>query len=475
MILFNTGKNHIMGVSMDLIVKSGKAVLPDRIVKADIGISAGKIVAIKNKLTGRSAETIDASGMLVLPGVIDAHVHFQLQAGKHLTCENFESGTRAAACGGVTTVIDFAIQEKGKSLLQAIEDRRKIAGPQAAIDYALHAVPTDWNETTRREITEIARAGVTTFKMYMVYEGLQAGDKALFECLEETAKAGAMVTAHAESAEILAMMIERYHTESEMKKHGAYCHALSRPDFVEAEAISRAVTWAKATNGRLYIVHLSSAAGLKIIRQARKEGAKVFAETCPHYLYFDDDIFRQNDGYLYATCPQVKKKLDREHLWDGIKRGDIQIVATDNCAFNLAQKSSWDGDFTKIPYGLPGVETLLPIIYTIGVKKNKITLRKMVELIISNPAKLMGLYPQKGVIKSGSDADLVLIDPHKRTTISYSNIHSNCDWSPYEGLKLYGVPSMTISRGRIVAANGKFAGQAGWGKFVPRGKAGFPR
>ena len=460
---------------MDLIIHDGKVVMPDRVVKSDVGIADGKIIAIKKKIESGGIESIDASGLLVLPGVIDAHVHFQLQAGKHITCEDFATGTRAAACGGVTTFIDFAIQEKGQTLAQAIESRRKIADSQVAIDYSLHAVPTDWNPAIKNEIAKIIKSGVSSFKMYMVYESLRAGDKALFECLEESRKAGGMMTVHAESAEILAMMIERYHTDSEMKKHGAFCHTLSRPDFIEAEAISRAVTWAKATKGRLYIVHLSSEAGLRIIQRARKENAMVFAETCPHYLYFDDIIYRKENGYLYATCPQVKQISDREALWAGITSGDIQVVATDNCAFNKAQKSSWNGDFTQIPYGLPGVETMLPLLYTLGVKKNRITLRKLTELICSNPGKLMGLYPQKGAIKIGSDADLVLIDPHKRVTITHSKLHSNCDWSPYEGMKLYGVPEMTISRGKIIAENGTFIGKAGWGKFIPRTKAGFIR
>jgi len=280
-----------------------------------------------------------------------------------------------------------------------------------------------------------------------------------------------MVTVHAESAGVLDLLIERYHNQPDMKRFGAYCHVLSRPNFIEAEAISRAVGWAEATGGKLYIVHLSTAEGLEIIRKAKARGVQVFAETCPHYLLFDDSVFKKPDGYLYATCPQIKKKADQQALWQGIADGTISVIATDNCTFTSKQKNRWHGDFTKIPYGIPGVETLLPLLYSYGVEKNRISLSRMIELLCVNPAKLFGLYPKKGTIAIGSDADLVIFDSHKKVTISHNNLETNCDWSPYDGFKLTGYPVITISRGLIIAQNGKFIGKMGQGRYLKRSKS----
>jgi dihydropyrimidinase len=390
-----------------------------------------------------------------------------------VTAENFASGTRAAACGGVTTVIDFAIQKKGQSLTRAIRDRRKEADGRVVIDYALHAVPTDWNKRTQNEIGKLAAHGVSSFKMYMTYakEGLMTGEIEISSALNETSKCGAMVTVHAESQLKLDLLLKRYHNQNDMKRYGAYCHVLSRPSFIEYEAIQNAISWAEATGGKLYIVHLSTAEGLQIIRKAQARGVNVFAETCPHYLLFDDSIFKKPDGYLYATCPQIKKKADQQALWQGIADGTISVVATDNCTFTSKQKKLWHGDFTKIPYGLPGVETLLPLLYSYGVVKNRISLSRMIELLCVNPARLFGLYPQKGTIAVGSDADLVIFDAHKKVIISHNNLETKCDWSPYEGFKLTGYPVITISRGQIIAQNGKFVGKMGQGRYLKRGKS----
>jgi dihydropyrimidinase len=456
---------------MDLLIKNGKVVKAGKMIVSDIAVDKGKIQTIGRNLHSPAKTVIEARGMLVLPGVIDAHVHFQTLAGGTVTAEDFSSGTRAAACGGVTTVIDFAIQQKGKTLAQAVRDRRAKADGTVAIDYALHAVPTDWNERTKNEIKRLVGNGISSFKMYMIYDGLKSDDAAIFSALEETSKRGAMVTVHAESEAVLNLLVERYHNKKDMKHFGAYCHVLSRPNFIEAEAIQRAVTWAEATGGRLYIVHLSTLEGVEIVRQAKERGVKVYAETCPQYLLFDDSIFKKRMGYLYATCPQLKKKSDVKALWQGLSDGTISVVATDNCTFTKTQKAHWKGDFTKIPYGLPGVETLLPLLYTYGVGKGLIPLSKMIELLAVNPARLMGLYPQKGVIAVGADADLVIFDPQKKVTISHKNLETKCDWSPYEGFKMQGYPAITIGRGKVVAINGKYVGEVGQGKYIKRGKS----
>ena len=454
---------------MDLIIHGGKIITADKSLSGDIGIRNGRIAAISKGLKSGSAEIFDASGMLVFPGIIDAHVHYQLPVAGTVTSEDFASGARAAACGGVTTVIDFAIQEKGGKLRDAIDKRRAEADGKAAIDYSLHAVPTDWNEKTRGEIRDIIEYGISSFKIYMVYPGLMSNDAALFEALEETSESGGMVTVHAESASVLEMLVNRYHNVADMKRYGAYCHALSRPNYVEYEAISRAITWAKETGGRLYIVHLSTAEGVDLIRKAKKAGVKVYAETCPHYLLLNDSVFKKADGHLYATCPQVKKRRDSLALWRGLADGTISVAATDSCTFTREQKDRWDGDFTKIPYGLPGAETLLPLMYTYGVGAGRLSVRKMAQVLSTNPAKLLGLYPQKGTIAIGSDADLVIFDPCKKMTISHKNLQTNCDWSPYEGFRVKGYPIATFSRGRLAARDG--APVDSKGQFIRR-KAG---
>jgi dihydropyrimidinase len=460
---------------MDLKIIGGKIVTAKQIYKADIGISRGIISHIQTKLNQPAKETIDASGMLVFPGIIDAHVHLSLPAGGTITNEDFESGTKAAACGGVTTIIDFAAQEKGKTLADAIRARRAEADGKVAIDYALHVVPTDWNRRTANEMARLIGSGFPSFKMYMIYAkaGLQSDDAAIFSALEQTARYGGIVTVHAESAAVLDLLIERFHNKTAMKKYGSYCHALSRPNFIEAEAISRAVTWAEATGGRLYIVHMSTKEGVEIVRQAKARGVNVYAETCPHYLLFDDSIYKKPNGHLYAMAPQVKKQADQKALWRALAEGVISTVATDNCTFTRKQKNRWRGDFTKIPCGLPGVETLLPLIYSYGVARKRISLFKMVELLTENPAKLFGLFPRKGAISLGSDADLVIFDPKKVVTISQKSLQTDCDWSPYEGMKVTGYPTMTLCRGKIVAKGGRFIGQAGYGKLLKRGRPGY--
>ena len=457
---------------MDLIIKNGKIVTGQKSFIADIAIEKGIIKSIGPGIDAQAKETIDASGMLILPGVIDAHVHFQLPAGGTVSCDDFENGTKAAACGGVTTIIDFAHQEKGHSLAEAIELRRAEANGRVAIDYSLHAAITDWNEKTRAELENIIAEGIPTFKMYMVYakQGLMSDDAAIFSALEETSKFGGMVTVHAESAGVLDLLIARYHTSEMMSKYGAFCHPLSRPNFVEAEAVGRAVTWAEGTGGRLYIVHLTTARGANIVHNAKLRGVKVHAETCPHYLLLDDSVFQRPDGYLYATCPPIRKKADSERLWAGLLTGDIETAATDTCTFNARQKAAWNGDFTRIPYGLPGVETLLPLMYTYGMGRKGLTENQLVEILSEKPARLMGLYPTKGTIEVGADADLVVFDPNREVKLSHKNLQTNCDWSPYEGFELTGYPHLTISRGEIIARQGKFVGKAGHGRFVSRGR-----
>jgi dihydropyrimidinase len=422
---------------LDLIIKGGNIVTAAETYVADIGVKGDKIVAIaKNLQAGSGTRIIEAAGKYVFPGALDVHVHFQLPFSGTVSADDFENGTKAAACGGVTTVIDFAIQKKGRSIMEAVEARRAEADPKVYIDYGLHAAITDWNPQTRVEIKRVIDYGIPTFKMFMIYrnEGWMADDAMLFSALEETAKYGGQIGVHAESALVLDLLIERY--AKDMATLGAYAHTLSRPCFIEEEAVVRAIKWAEATKGQLYIVHMSTGEGADAVRAGKQRGVRVYAETCPQYLLLNDDVFKRPDGHLFATCPQVKKPHDNDRLWQGLAKGDVQVIATDTCTFTTEQKAAWNGDFRKIPFGLPGVETMVPLMYTEGVGKKRFSVNHLVALVSTNPAKLFGLYPRKGALAGGSDADLVVFDPKKPVTLHASDLQTHCDWSPYEGWKL---------------------------------------
>ncbi len=456
-------------VEYDLVVKNGNVVTAIDSSEVDIGVKDGKITAVKANIDISSAEeVIDAKGMYVFPGGIDVHVHFQLPFSGTVSADDFENGTKAAACGGVTTVLDFAIQQKGKTIMEAVEARRAEADSKVCVDYGLHAAITDWNDRTQAEIREVIDYGIPTFKMFMIYknEGWMADDGMLFQALEETKKYGGHIGVHAESVDILDMLIQRYAKEKE--KWGAYGHTLSRPCYTEEEAIIRAIKWAEATGGKLYIVHMSTGEGTDAVRAGKEKGVNVHAETCPQYLLLDDEVFKGENGHLYATCPQIKKPHDSERLWKGLLEGDVEIVATDTCTFTTKQKAAWNGDFRKIPFGMPGVETMIPLMFTEGVGKRGLSLNQFVALVSTNPAKLFGMYPRKGALEVGSDADILVFDPKKEVTIHAKNLQTNCDWSPFEGWKLTGYPQVTISKGEIVAKEGKFVGRIGHGKFLKR-------
>ncbi|MHA1637706.1 MAG: dihydropyrimidinase [Candidatus Thorarchaeota archaeon] len=454
---------------LDLLVKNGQIVTAAETYTADIGVKDGKITQIGKDLEkGKDTVIVDAKGKYVFPGGIDVHVHLQLPFSGTISADDFENGTKAAACGGVTTVIDFAIQSKGHTIMEAVEARRVEADPNVCIDYGLHAAITDWNETTQAEIKKVIDYGIPTFKMFMIYrnEGWMADDGMLFQALEETAKHGGHIGVHAESAFVLEMLIDRYAKEKE--KWGAYGHTLSRPDFTESEAIVRAIKWAEVTGGQLYIVHMSTGEGADAVRAAKKRGVKIYAETCPQYLLLDDEVFKKENGHLYATCPQVKKPHDNKRLWEGLQNGDVDIIATDTCTFTSEQKAAWNGDFRKIPFGMPGVETMVPVMYTEAVGKRGFSLNQFVALVSTNPAKLFGMYPDKGEIAVGSDADILVFDPEKNVTVKAAELQTNCDWNPFEGTELKGYPSVTISRGKIIAEDGQFVGEVGHGNFLKR-------
>jgi dihydropyrimidinase len=458
---------------LDKVIKGGNVVTPAGTFTGDIGIAGEKIVALGASLDAEGAQVIDARGHHVIPGVLDVHVHLELPFCGTVSADDYRTGTRAGARGGVTTVIDFAIPYAGESLGQAADHWHKKAEGKSLIDYTFHICITRWNDH-KDQIKEMVGRGFTTFKEFMIYEseGWQSDDRAMFGTLEKMKEYGTMLLVHAESARVLDELIARYHTPELMKKYGARLHRMTRPNFIEAEAIQRAVQWSEATGGQLYIVHMSTAEGADIIRAAQARGVAVIAETCAQYLVLDDSVFDREDGHLFACCPQLKKPADVERLWKGLRAGEVSVISTDTCTFTREQKAMWNGDWTKIPMGMPGLETLLPLVYTQGVLEGRLTLEEMSAKLSTNPARIMGLYPRKGAIQIGADADLAIIHPQRRETVTPSRMETNADWSPFEGWQLAGFARTTLSRGEVIVDDYRVVGREGRGQWLPRTSAG---
>jgi dihydropyrimidinase len=457
----------------DTVIKGGNVVTPAGMFAGDVAIRSEQIVALGSELDADGARVIDARGHHVIPGVLDVHVHLELPFCGTVSADDYRSGTRAGARGGVTTVIDFAIPSANGSLSEAADAWMKKAEGKSLIDYTFHICITRWNEH-KDQIKGMVERGFTTFKEFMIYEseGWQSDDRALFGTLEKMKEYGTMLLVHAESSRVLDELISRYHVPELMKQYGARLHRMTRPNFIEAEAIQRAVRWCEATEGQLYIVHMSTAEGADIIRAAQARGVPVIAETCVQYLVLDDSVFDRPDGHLYACCPQLKKPQDSERLWKGLRTGEVSVISTDTCTFTREQKAMWEGDWTKIPMGMPGLETLMPLTYTHGVLGNRLTLEEMSAKLSTNPAKIMGLYPRKGAIQVGADADIAIIHPTTRHTVSPSTLETNADWSPYEGWELAGFARTTLSRGDVIVDNYKVVGREGRGRWLPRTTAG---
>ena len=457
----------------DRIVKGGNVITPGGSFTGDVGIIGEKIAALGAGLETENADVIDATGHHVIPGVLDVHVHLELPFCGTVSSDDYRSGTRAGARGGVTTVIDFAIPSANGSLSEAADAWMKKAEGKSLIDYTFHICITRYNEH-KDQIAGMVKRGFTTFKEFMIYEseGWQSDDRALFGTLEAMKEHGAMLLVHAESSRVLDELIARHHTPELMKKHGAVLHAITRPNFIEAEAIQRVVQWSEATGGQLYIVHMSTAEGADIIRAAQGRGVPVLAETCVQYLVLDDSVFAGEDGHLFACCPQLKKPADSERLWRGLKSGEVSVISTDTCTFTREQKAMWAGDWTKIPMGMPGLETLMPLVYTKGVLEGRLTLDEMCTKLSTNPARIMGLAPRKGAIQIGADADLAIIHPTRTHKVVPSAMETNADWSPFEGWDLAGFARTTLSRGDVIVDAYQVVGEEGRGQWLPRSSAG---
>lgn len=455
-------------MELDKIIKHGTVVTATDIYTADIGIKNGKIATIGENLAEENTPIIDATDKYIFPGGVDAHTHFDMPFCGTVSKDNFKTGTQAAACGGTTSIIDFCIQSKGQTLTAALDVWHKKAEGKASIDYAFHVAITDMQETIMDEMKDVIVQGYPSFKLFMMYDGLRVEDDILFRTLQQSKQHGGLVCVHAENYHVVSFMIEKFRQEG---KNAPIYHALSRPPIVEGEAVGRAIKLAKMADAPLYIVHLTCQDSLDEVTRARKNAEKIMAETCPQYLLLSEDNYREPNfnGAKYVMSPPLRPRDNQEPLWQALANNNLQVVATDHCSFDfVGQKDMGKEFFGKIPNGVPGVETRIPLIYDRGVNSGKISLNHFVEIIATNPAKIFGMYPQKGSIMIGADADIVIFDPKLKKTISQKMLHENVDYTAFEGFEVTGYPIMTLSRGKVIVKDGDFIGTVGEGKFVAR-------
>ena len=422
-----------------IIIKNGTVVNYNEASKSDILLFEGKIQKMAKNINFSDAEIIDAEGKYIFPGGIDPHVHFNLQTFAGFTADNFITGSQAAFSGGTTTVIDFVTPEKNESLISALQKRRKEA-EKSLVNVFFHVSPISWSKNTAKEMEQcVNEYGIKSFKVYTAYKNsIGTSDADLLKILEVAKKLKVLITVHCETEEIINFMRQKYLSAG---KTTPKYHPLSRPSIAEAEAINRVIRFAEIIDTPIYIVHVSTKEGIEIIEQAQNRGVKVFAETCPHYLLLNDEVYNQpfNEASKYVLSPPIRKKADSLALWRAIQKGVIQTIGTDHCSFNIkGQKDKGISDFTKIANGAGSVEHRLCLLYTYGVLQNKISLKKMVELVSWQPAKIFGLSDRKGLIKAGYDADIVIWNPNKENIISHKTHKQNCDNNIYEGFKIRG-------------------------------------
>jgi dihydropyrimidinase len=454
---------------MTLLVKGGTVVTATDQYTGDVLVDGEKVAVIGSALTMGADRVIDATDKYVLPGGIDVHTHLDMPFGGTTSADDFESGTIAAAHGGTTTIVDFAIQYKGQTLHHAWETWMKKAEGKAAIDYGFHMIITELSDQVEQEMDALVGEGVTSFKLFMAYPGVfMLDDASIFRALLRTGKNGGTICMHAENGGVIDVLVKRALAEG---RTAPKYHALTRPARAEAEATHRAIALAEIADVPIYIVHLSAAEALEMVTEARDRGLPAYAETCPQYLFLSYDNYEEPDfeGAKYVMSPPLRPKETQARLWRGLAFDDLQVVSTDHCPFCMKeQKTLGQGDFSKIPNGAPGIETRMSLVYDGGVRGGRISLNRFVELTSTAPAKIFGLFPRKGTIAPGSDADIVIFDPRKETTLSAKTHHMRVDYNPYEGRRVTGVTDTVVSRGQVVIENGRFVGRAGSGSFLKR-------
>ena len=454
---------------MNLIIKNGKIITYDKEVKADLFIKDGKISEIspsiivsEEAIKNKEYEVIDAEGLLVLPGAVDAHTHFELPAMGTFSADNSESGPIAAAFGGVTTYIDYCAQEKDKTIIEALEERRKQFEKHSVIDFTFHLTLTDVGDEEIKELEGLKEYGISSVKLFTAYKNMMLDDKSFERVMEKSKEQGFLVTVHAEDQAEIDKNIENLVRKNSLKP---WNHYESRPEYVEAAAVKHVIAMAEKLDSEVYFVHLSSKDSLDLIKKAKRDGLKVFAETCPQYLNFNNEVYQHSDGEKYICSPPIKGEESRKALWEGLIAEYIDTVATDHCPFKTNEKIWGKEDFRKAPNGVMGTENLYPYLLS-KANEGKISFSRAIELCSTNPARIFGCYPKKGTLTVGSDADIVIYDPGKKVIIKRENMHSNVDYTIWEGTEIKGYPIITISKGNVICRNGSFLGTPGWGKFV---------
>ena len=458
---------------MKTLIKNGHIVTAVDSYTADILIDGETVAMIGKDLStvvGSVDKTIDATGKLVIPGGVDPHTHMDLPFGGTSSSDDFETGTRAAAFGGTTTIIDFAVQYKGQALNEALDAWFAKAEGKATTDYGFHLIVTDLPDDRLPELKAMIDQGVTSFKLFMAYPGVfLVDDGVIFKAMTTAGENGGLICMHAENGVVIDVLVKR---AIEQGRTAPKYHALTRPTKAEAEGVHRAIAIAEMANSPVYIVHLSCYDALKEVQAARDLGLPAFAETCPQYLLLDYSLYEKPDfeGAKYVMTPPLRDKENQELLWRGLRGDDLQVISTDHCPFCFKeQKELGRGDFSKIPNGGPGVENRMSLIYHHGVTQGRISLNRFVELTSTAAAKIFGLFPKKGTIAVGSDADIVIFDPNREQTISAATHHMRVDYSAYEGWRVRGVTETVLSRGRVIVENNEFKGKAGAGRFIKRG------
>src|SRR5213593_2467481 len=457
-------------MGFDTIIANGKVVTATDTYLADIAISAGKIEVVGQNLPRQNAaRVLEAMGKYVFPGGIDVHTHLDMPFGGATSADDFETGTRAAAFGGTTTIVDFAIQYRGQTLHAAWETWAKKAEGKAVVNYGFHMIITELNDQVEGEMDALVGQGITSFKLFMAYPGVfMLDDASIFKALLRTGKNGGTICMHAENGGVIDVLVQRALAEG---RTAPKYHALTRPARAEAEATHRAIALAEIADVPIYIVHLSAAEALEMVTEARDRGLPAHAETCPQYLFLSYDNYEEPgfDGAKYVMSPPLRPKETQENLWRGLAGGDLQAVSTDHCPFCMKeQKELGKDDFSKSPNGAPGIETRMSLLFDGGVRTGKISMNRYVELTSTSPAKIFGLFPRKGTIAPGSDADVLVFDPDKKQTLYAKTLHMKVDYNPYEGREVTGAADTVLSRGRVVVDKGKFVGRAGSRSFLKR-------
>jgi dihydropyrimidinase len=455
---------------MSLLIKNGRIITADADFTADIYVDGETIQAIGKNLGIKADTEIDASGKLVFPGGIDPHVHLDMPFMGTFSSDNYETGTRAALFGGTTMVIDFILQKQGNSLQSALDEWRSRSNNNCVGDYSFHMAVTDFNDNTRTEIKKmIEQEGITSFKTFMAYKGaLMIDDRQMIGLMDEVKECGGLINVHATNGDMIDYLVAKHRAE---KKLSPLYHYLSQPEITEAEAAERFVDMTYYTGCPGYIVHLTCEGALNAVRNATRRNQKVFVETCIQYLVLDASLYEKDfEGAKWVMSPPLRQPKDQETLWAGINQGLVQVVATDHCPFKWEQKLMGKDDFSKIPNGHPAIENRMELLYSEGVHKGKISLNKYVEVACTNPAKIFGMFPRKGTLAPGSDADIVIFDPNEEHALSASTHHMNVDYSAYEGWPITGKVKTVLLRGQVAVNDGKCLVEKGYGKFVKRNK-----